>query len=142
GAKTSTFKIQPDIGFAVDVGVAGDTPGITPKESTSKIGDGPQIIIYDASMVSHKGLRDLVIDVAEEKNIPYQFDAMAGGGTDAGSMHLTGRGVPTLSIGIATRYIHSHAGILHRDDYDNTVKLIVEVVKRLDRETVDKITFG
>lgn len=141
GAKTSTFKIQPDIGFAVDVGVAGDTPGITAKESTSKLGAGPQIIIYDASMVSHKGLRDFVVDVAEENNIPYQFDAMAGGGTDAGSMHITANGVPTLSIGIATRYIHSHASILHRDDYENAVKLMVEIVKKLDRDTVNKITF-
>lgn len=141
GAKTSTFKIQPDIGFSVDVGIAGDTPGITAKESTSKIGAGPQIIIYDASMVSHKGLRDFVVDIAEEHNIPYQFDAMSGGGTDAGSIHLTANGVPALAIGIATRYIHSHAGILHRDDYENAVKLIVEVIKKLDRDTVNKIIF-
>ncbi|MEY9975102.1 putative aminopeptidase FrvX [Lysinibacillus sp. RC79] len=46
-----------------------------------------------------------------------------------------------LSIGIATRYIHSHAGILHRDDYDNAVKLMVEVIKKLDRDAVNKITF-
>ena len=84
GAKTSTFKIQPDIGFSVDVGIAGDTPGITPKESISKLGAGPQIVIYDASMVSHKGLRDFVVDIAEANNIPYQFDSMAGG-TDVGS---------------------------------------------------------
>lgn len=141
GAKTSTHKIGPDIGFSVDVGIAGDTPGITPKESTSKIGAGPQIIIYDASMVAHKGLRDFVVDIAEEKNIPYQFDATPGGGTDAGSIHITANGVPALAIGIATRYIHSHAGILHRDDYENTVKLIVEVIKKLDRETVNKIIF-
>ena len=142
GAKTSTFKIQPDIGFAVDVGIAGDTPGITPKESTCKMGAGPQIVIYDASMVSHKGLREFVVDTAEENNIPYQFEAIAGGGTDAGSIHITANGVPALSIGIATRYIHSHAGILHRDDYENTVKLIVEVIKKLDREAVNKIIFG
>ncbi|MED3661973.1 M42 family metallopeptidase [Ureibacillus terrenus] len=141
GAKTSTFKIQPDIGFAVDVGVAGDTPGITSKEAMSKLGAGPQIIIYDASMVSHKGLRDFVIEVAEENNIPYQFEAMPGGGTDAGSIHLTGSGVPTLSIGVATRYIHSHASILHRDDFENTVRLMVEVVKRLDWDAVNKIKF-
>ena len=51
-------------------------------------------------------------------------------------------GIPSLSIGIATRYIHSHAGILHRDDYENTVKLIVEVIKKLDRRAVDQIIFG
>lgn len=141
GAKTSTFKIQPDIGFAVDVGIAGDTPGITSKESTSKLGNGPQIIIFDASMVGHKGLRDFVIDIAEENNIPYQFDAIPGGGTDAGSIHLTANGVPAMAIGIATRYIHSHASILHRDDYENTVKLIVEIIKKLDRDAVNKIIF-
>jgi putative aminopeptidase FrvX len=142
GAKTSTFKIQPDIGFAVDVGIAGDTPGISPKESTSKMGAGPQIVIYDSSMVAHAGLRDFVVGVAEEAGIPYQFEAIAAGGTDAGSIHLTANGVPALAIGIATRYIHSHAGILHRDDYDNAVKLIVEVIKKLDRQTVDNIIFG
>lgn len=141
GAKTATHKIQPDIGFAVDVGVAGDTPGVTAKESTSKMGAGPQIVVYDASMVSHRGLREFVLDVADEHNIPYQFETMAGGGTDAGSIHVTANGVPALSIGIATRYIHSHAGILHRDDYDNTVKLMVEVIKKLDCEAVNKITF-
>jgi len=141
GAKTATHKIQPDIGFAVDVGVAGDTPGVTAKESTSKMGAGPQIVVYDASMVSHRGLREFVLDVADEHNIPYQFEAMAGGGTDAGSIHVTANGVPALSIGIATRYIHSHAGILHRDDYDNAVKLMVEVIKKLDRDAVNKIIF-
>ncbi len=141
GAKTATFKIQPDIGFAVDVGVAGDTPGVTAKESTSKMGAGPQIVVYDASMVSHRGLREFVLDVADEHNIPYQFEAMAGGGTDAGSIHVTANGIPALSIGIATRYIHSHAGILHRDDYDNAVKLMVEVIKKLDRDAVNKIIF-
>jgi putative aminopeptidase FrvX len=141
GAKTSTFKIQPDIGFAVDVGIAGDTPGVTEQEALSKMGEGPQIVVYDASMVSHKGLRDLVTDTADELNIPYQFESIPGGGTDAGSIHVTANGVPALAITIATRYIHSHAAMLHRDDYENAVKLIVEVIKRLDRETVDKITF-
>ena len=57
------------------------------------------------------------------------------------AIHISGNGVPSLAICIPTRYIHSHAGILHRDDYENTVKLIIEVIKKLDRETVNKITF-
>ncbi|TXL62519.1 M42 family metallopeptidase [Cerasibacillus terrae] len=142
GAKTSTHSIKPDIGFAVDVGIAGDTPGISQQDADSKLGDGPQIILYDASMISHKGLRDLVIETAEEKEIPYQYASIAGGGTDGGSIHLTANGVPTLSITIATRYIHSHAAILHRDDFENAVKLIVEVIKKLDRDKVKEITFG
>ncbi|MCM3596473.1 M42 family metallopeptidase [Metabacillus idriensis] len=142
GARTSAHVIQPDIGFGVDVGIAGDTPGITEKEASSKMGEGPQIILYDASMVSHKGLRDFVVGVADELSIPYQFDAIAGGGTDSGAIHMTANGVPALSITIATRYIHSHAAMLHRDDYENAVKLITEVIKRLDEETVKTITFN
>jgi putative aminopeptidase FrvX len=141
GAKTATYKIQPDIGFAVDVGIAGDTPGISEREAMSKMGKGPQVVVYDASLIAHKGLRDLVTDTADEMNIPYQFESIPGGGTDAGSIHVTHNGVPAIAITIATRYIHSHAAMLHRDDYENAVKLIVEVIKRLDRETVDKITF-
>ena len=67
---------------------------------------------------------------------------MAGGGTDSGSIHLTANGVPALSITIATRYIHSHASILHRDDYENAVKLIVEAIKKLDQDKVKEIVLA
>jgi putative aminopeptidase FrvX len=142
GAQTSVNAVAPDIAFAVDVGIAGDTPGIRKEEVQSKIGGGPQILLYDASMIPHRGLRDFVVDVAEEQNIPFQFDAMAGGGTDAGRLHLHNKGVPSLVISVATRYIHSHASILHYDDFEHTVNLIVEVVKRLDQSNVDLLRQG
>ncbi|WP_184663316.1 M42 family metallopeptidase [Texcoconibacillus texcoconensis] len=141
GAKTSAHYIQPDIAFGVDVGIAGDTPGVSEKDAQSKMGEGPQIIMYDKSMISHKGLRDFVTDTADEKEIPYQFDSIAGGGTDSGSIHLTANGVPALSITVATRYIHTHAAVLHRDDFEHAVQLIVEVIKKLDKQTVERITF-
>lgn len=142
GAKTAAHMIQPDLAFAVDTGIAGDTPGIASHEADSKIGEGPQIIIYDASMIAHKELRDFVVGIAEKHNIPYQFASIAAGGTDSGSIHLTANGVPALSIGIATRYIHSHASILHQDDLDHTISLIVEVIKQLDHQTVKAITYN
>jgi putative aminopeptidase FrvX len=142
GAKTAAHFIQPDIAIAVDTGIPGDTPGISEKDAHSKLGKGPQVIVYDARMVVHKGLLDFVTSVAEEYDIPLQYEAIPGGGTDAGSIHLTGHGVPSLAITIATRYIHSSASIIHRDDYEHAVKLLVEVIKRLDGEKVKEITFG
>ncbi|MCF6092501.1 M42 family metallopeptidase [Microaerobacter geothermalis] len=139
GALTSVNTVEPDIAFAVDVGIAGDTPGMPSEYAQSKMGEGPQILIYDATMVPHRGLRDLVIETAEEHKIPYQYDAMAGGGTDAGRMHLHGKGVPSMVISVATRYIHSHASILHRDDFDHAVKLMVEVIKKLDAAKVAEL---
>ncbi|MEC5421980.1 M42 family metallopeptidase [Virgibacillus sp. C22-A2] len=142
GARTSAHTIQPDIGFGVDVGIAGDTPGVSDKDADSKLGKGPQIVLYDASMISHKGVRDFILQTADENNIPYQYTSIAGGGTDSGSIHLTANGVPSLSITVATRYIHSHAAILHRDDFENAVKLIVEAVKKLDADKVKEIVLA
>ncbi|MDQ0298613.1 endoglucanase [Salibacterium salarium] len=141
GAKTAANKITPDIGFAVDVGIAGDTPGVTENDAKAEIGKGPQILVFDRSMVSHKGLRDFVTETADKHNIPYQFDAMSGGATDAGSIHLSGEGVPSLAITVPTRYIHTHAAILHYDDFEHAVQLFVEIVKGLDEEKVKSITF-
>ncbi|GAQ18937.1 aminopeptidase YsdC [Oceanobacillus picturae] len=142
GAKTAAHTIKPDIGFGVDVGIAGDMPGVSDKDADSKLGEGPQIVLYDASMISHKGVRDLVLATADENNIPYQYTSIAAGGTDSGSIHLTANGVPSLSITVATRYIHSHAAILHRDDFENAVKIIVETIKKLDADTVKDIVLS
>ena len=90
-------------------------------------------------MVPHKKLLDFVIDVAEELEIPFQYTVIAGGGTDAGQMHLTRDGVPSLAITVPVRYLHSHTSIIHEEDYFNTVKLVTEVVARLDYETVGEI---
>lgn len=141
GAKTATHLVNPDIAFALDTGTAGDTPGMTAKEADSKLGEGPQIILYDASMVAHKGLRDFVIGIAEEMGIPYQLTVITGGGTDAGSQHVSRDGIPALAITVAVRYLHSHTSVIHEEDYLNTVKLVTEVIKRLDWNTVNKIKF-
>jgi endoglucanase len=140
GARTSGFKVNPDICFATDVGIAGDTPGIG-DAADGKLGAGPQIVLFDASMVGHKGLREFVLKIADELNIPYQFESMSGGGLDSGAIHVTHEGVPSLGICIPSRYIHSHTSMIHRDDYENAVKLLVEVIKRLNNENVKQITF-
>ncbi|MGL4913849.1 MAG: M42 family metallopeptidase [Romboutsia sp.] len=142
GGKTSSHVVKPDIGISIDVGMAADTPGISKKDAIGDLGRGPQINIYDGSMVGHTDLRNFVVNVAEELKIPYQYAYIPFGGTDAGPMHTTLEGAPCIYIGIATRYIHSHAGIIHRDDYDNAVKLITEIVKRLDNDTVKLIIEG
>lgn len=139
GAVTTTNLIQPDIGLALDTGIAGDTPGVGPDDAASKLGHGPVVLLYDGSMIPHVGLRDLVIDTAETNDIPFQFDKIAGGGTDAGKIHLFGAGVPSLVIGVPVRYIHTHTAIMHRDDFENAAKLLVAVIKRLDQDTVEQL---
>lgn len=132
GAQTSANVIDPDIAFAVDTCVAGDTPGLTEDQALSKLGRGVAISIYDASMIPHTGLRDFTIATAEENNIPYQLEFTEGGGTDAGKIHVHAQGVPSLVLSIPTRYLHSHNSIVHRDDYEAAVRLLIALIKKLE----------
>lgn len=138
GARTSSSAVDPDIGIASEVAMAGDTPGIREIELKSKVGKGPVVIIFDRSLIPNPRLRDFVADTAESEGIPYQFQASAGG-TDAGNMSLHGTGVPSLVIGVPTRYIHSHVGVASMEDVENTIKLLVAVIENLDAEAVEKI---
>ena len=133
GARTLTHLIKPDIALAIDTGIAGDTPKIKPNEAESALGKGAQIVFFDASMIAHTNLRNFIVDVAEECKIPYQPTFMSSGGTDAGQMHLSNNGIPSIALTIPVRYLHSHTSIIHEEDYTNLIRLITEVVTRLDQ---------
>lgn len=137
GAKTSSYAVQPEIAIAVDTGLANDVPGGDSTEQA--LGKGPQILLYDGGLIPNQALRKFVIDVAKEENIPYQEAFITGGRTDAGNMHLAHQGAASLSVCIPTRYMHSHTSIIHYDDYENTIKLMIAVIKKLDRKAVDEI---
>ena len=62
-----------------------------------------------------------------------------GGGTDAGSIHVANEGIPTISIGVALRYMHSNVSVLHTDDYENSVRLVTEIVRSLNDDAYERI---
>ena len=139
GAKVSPNLVRPDIAIALDTGTAGDTPGMTAQEADSELGKGPQVIVYDASMVGHKGLRDFVIEVAEKHDIPFQYTFIPGGGTDAGSFHTLQTGIPSIAITVPVRYLHSETSVIHEDDYKNTVRLVNAILDELDADALQRI---
>ncbi|MBN2231182.1 MAG: M42 family metallopeptidase [Candidatus Thorarchaeota archaeon] len=138
GAKTSAQMIQPDIGFALDVDISGDSPGS--KGLVQKMGSGVAISAGDGSMIPNPKLRKFALEVAEEKKIRHQSAFLPAGGTDAGQIHLAGMGAPSLFLGIPTRYIHSHHGILDLGDVESAIQLLVEMIKKLDQDIVDSFT--
>lgn len=140
GATTSVRVVNPDVAIILESDIAGDVPGIEEDESSVKLGGGPSLMLYDARMIPNIKLRDLVVDTAVSLNIPLQFSLMAGGATDGSAIHLHGTGVPTVVLGVPARHIHSHGAIIHRDDYDNAVKLVTAVVAQLDAATVANLT--
>jgi endoglucanase len=136
GAHTSSYRIEPDVGINIEAGVAGDYPGISQDEAQERVGEGPAIFLHDSSMLPNLKLRDLCVDIAEEKGIPIQFTVLSGYGEDGSEMQRAHGGAPAINIAVPTRYLHSHNGIISRRDFDRTVALVAEVVRQLDEATV------
>jgi putative aminopeptidase FrvX len=142
GARTTAYLVKPDVSLTIDCDIAGDVPGIDAKDAPTKMGLGPSITFYDPSMIPNEGLLKLVLEVADKKGIPYQLSHTPsdGGETDAGVVHMSNAGCPTVVIGVSVRHIHAHAGMMSLNDVDNAVRLIVEVVKKLDQKTVNGLS--
>jgi endoglucanase len=140
GATTSVEAVNPDVAIILESDIAGDVPGITEDQSAVKLGKGPTVLLYDSRMIPHLKLRDLVMDTARDLNLPWQVSAMEGGGTDGSTIHLHKTGVPTIVLGVPARHIHSHSAIIHRDDYDAALKLVVAVLRKLDSAAAAALT--
>lgn len=140
GAQTIAQTVNPDVAIVLEVDIAGDVPGIKPHEALTKLGEGPGLITYDRSMIPNQPFKELVIETAQQSQIPLQLSQMAGGGTDAGRIHVNASGCPTVVITVPTRHIHSHVGFLSLKDTENAIRLVVEVLKKLNWDTVKSFT--
>lgn len=136
GAQTAANMINPDLFFALDASPANDMSG--DKNEFGQLGKGTLLRILDRSMVTHRGMREFILDMAETHKIPYQY-FVSQGGTDAGRVHMSNEGIPSAVIGICSRYIHTHASIIHVDDYAAAKEMIVKLVKACDKTTVETI---
>ncbi|ALS79123.1 MULTISPECIES: M42 family metallopeptidase [Planococcus] len=136
GAQTAATMIKPDLFFALDASPANDATG--DKNEFGQLGQGTLLRILDKSMVTHRGMREFILDTAETHNIPYQY-FVSQGGTDAGRVHTANEGIPSSVIGICSRYIHTSASIIHTDDYAAAKELLVKLIKATDRTTLETI---
>jgi len=133
GATTSAFGLCPDVGIALDVTVAGDTPGVKEIEAPIRLGKGPSLTIADSLLITHPKVLRLLVDTAEENKIPYQLEAGLPGGTDAGRISLTREGVPSGTISLPARYIHSPTSLISLVDAENVIKLTVAAIQKTSK---------
>jgi len=129
GAKTAGYSINPDVAFVLDVTAPGDTPKSKP--SPIKCGAGPIIKIMDNASIINPKLKDLIIETAENEGILYQLKVSNIGGTDAGAISLSRDGIPTASLAIPCRYLHSPVETIDIQDVDNMIKLVESVLNKI-----------
>lgn len=124
GATTAAFSVDPDVGIAIDVTLACDTPGISRDDAVTEFGKGVGIKIMDSSTISHRGLVDEFVKLARARKIRHQLEVLPRGGTDAGALQRTRGGTRAITLSIPTRYIHTVTEAAHKQDLRSAVDLL------------------
>ncbi|OKY78979.1 MAG: Peptidase M42 family protein [Candidatus Methanohalarchaeum thermophilum] len=132
GAKVSTFNVDPDLGLALDVCLAGDQPDIEDKESSIELEKGPAFTVADRSgrgIITPKKVLDLLKKSAKKEDVSYQLDVMKGGTTDATAISLSRSGIPSGVLSIPTRNVHTPVEVVSLNDMKKGIKVLSRVLE-------------
>lgn len=127
GATVAAESIHPDLGIAIDITGSFDVPADSLGNAVN--GGGAAIKSNDASVICDEKLVRAMVECAQKNNIKYQMDVLANGGTDAGAINRSGRGVKTVGISIPTRYGHTPNSIINLDDVDACIQLLKNYIQ-------------
>lgn len=125
GAQTITNMINPDYAIVLDCSPANDA---LDNKAQGRLGEGVLIRMMDGSMIANKDLIHELVDVCVKENIPHQY-YFSNGGTDAGAVHKSHFGVPTVTCCVVARNIHTSSSILDTNDYLNAKKAILGLLE-------------
>lgn len=126
GARMAAFKLDPDVGIAVDVTDSGDTPGSN--RFVIGLGKGAAIKVKDNSLLSHPKVNEHLVNACKGHSIDYQMEVLEFGGQDAGWISLTREGIPSTCISIPTRYLHSAHETISKHDVTSAIDLLTHVL--------------
>jgi tetrahedral aminopeptidase len=137
GAQTSAFGIEPDLGVALDVTIAGDLPGADKSQQVSAQGEGVAIGVMDSGSISDPRLVRRFKELAADNGITHQMEILPRGGTDAGGIQLSKEGVPVVTISIPVRYVHTVNEMAVVSDVDATVDVVARFLETVQDVNLD-----
>jgi putative aminopeptidase FrvX len=141
GAPPAVQAVKPDIGIALEGGLAGDVPTAVPEQAQEQLGGGPALFLYDDTMLPNRKLVDFFLNIAAEKKIALQTEVPTGSyGEDGAEIQRYDTGRPTICMVVPTRYMHGHGSVIDRKDFDRAVDLLVEILSRLDATKVRELS--
>ena len=131
GVQVAAYTFDPDVGIALDSTPAIDLPDWEQEAGqeensfyNTKLDGGPAIYLADSATLADPRLIRHFADTAEAAGIPFQFRQPGGGGTDAGAIHRSRAGIPSISVSVPARYLHTAAGIARLSDWRHTLTLL------------------
>jgi putative aminopeptidase FrvX len=135
GATVTAQVVKPDIAISFE-GCPADDTVVESYAVQTALKKGPMLRHIDARMITNPRFQRFALDTAAQKGIPVQEGVRTGGSTNGGVIHLSGKAVPAIVIGIPARYIHTHYGIASYVDFENSVKLACAVIRALNASII------
>jgi len=132
GATVAANWASPDAALVFETAVAADSPDVRPRDRLLLIGGGPAVRILDNSMVTQRLMLEHMMKTADTHGIPYQRQINMGGATDAGKIHLSGKGIPTGVLSTPCRYLHSSSLMLSLVDVENLLSLAEHTIRDMN----------
>ena len=128
GAAAAGSAIAPDICVAIDITLANDVPGIPETDHITKLGDGAAIKVMDSSLICHPKVVRHFKDLAIKHKIKHQLEVLPMGGTDSGGVQRLHGGIPSFTLSIPTRYVHTVNETVHAKDVQACVDLLAKYI--------------
>ncbi|MCU0519614.1 MAG: M20/M25/M40 family metallo-hydrolase [Anaerolineae bacterium] len=137
GARVAAYSVDPDVAIVLEGTLADDLPKVEPDVSpTTTLGLGPAVTVKDSSYTTPPRLLRHFVEVAEAEGIPYQLKQPGVGGTDAGSIHQARAGIPTITVAVPCRYIHSPISLVRDSDLAALVRLVDIAARRITADVI------
>jgi len=133
GAGPVAFRVKPDVAFVLEGTVCNDVVGATSHTEGTRLGAGPALSVVDRKTIVQRKLLDFLLHTAQQSDIPCQLRRVLGGANDAGAIHLTEMGIASAAISVPTRYIHAPVQQISLADVDNSKRLLVAALRRMEQ---------
>lgn len=130
GARISAYRVMPDIALVLESTTCADVHAVMPHSEVTNLGNGAAISIMDRSTIVNEDYVEFLKRISD--GIKIQYKKTTSGGNDAGAIHQTGMGVPTASISVPCRYLHSPVGVASKDDIEAAENLAKRFLERID----------
>ena len=128
GANVAAFEIAPDNAIILEATAVNDLPGAG-RNFVSKQGEGGTLSLCDRGTVYDMGFIDFARQTAEQNGLKCQLKQAFTGGTDAAHIQRSLSGVRVLGLSLPTRYIHSASNVALYEDFEQTWKLVVAMIR-------------
>ena len=135
GATIAANQVKPDMAIVLDTTPSIDPPLLDEEEINFQYnalsGEGPVVYTVDRGQIHDKRYIEFITGLAKKLELQFQYRQPGGGGTDGSAIHLQLSGIPSQSVSVPVRYLHTPTSYMMLEDWETTLQLLNAIIKNI-----------